>query len=127
MRYGEILPFPMIFPERGYQVNDSAGNIMAKVYDVRGYLDSIGIYTPVSTVHTWVFIRSSYFFNGHMMSLSDNNIIGNPIMCGADFAGANAQYVHNFLSTLKPPPQPSLSYQQCLLRSTIYVFDRWQL
>ena len=47
---------------------------MAKVYDVRGYLGSIGVTTPVSTVHTWVFIRD------------------NPSMCGADFVGANAQY-----------------------------------
>jgi len=56
----------------GNEVNDSAGNIMAKVYDVRGYLGSVGVSTPVSTVHTWVFIRD------------------NPAMCGADFAAANA-------------------------------------
>lgn len=56
------------------EVGDSAGNIMTKVYDVRGYLGSIGVTTPVSTVHTWVFIRD------------------NPSMCGADFVGANAQY-----------------------------------
>ncbi|KAG5638104.1 hypothetical protein H0H81_001782 [Sphagnurus paluster] len=45
---------------------------MAKVYDVRGYLRSVGVSTPVSTVHTWVAIRD------------------NPALCGADFAGANA-------------------------------------
>ncbi|KAJ7283205.1 glycoside hydrolase superfamily [Mycena rebaudengoi] len=56
----------------GNEVQDTAGNIMAKVYDVRGYLNSIGIHVPVSTVHTWVFIRD------------------NPSMCGADFVGANA-------------------------------------
>ncbi|KAJ7088398.1 glycoside hydrolase superfamily [Mycena belliarum] len=56
----------------GNEVGDSAGNIMAKVYDVRGYLNSIGINVPVGTVHTWVYIRD------------------NPAMCGADFVGANA-------------------------------------
>ncbi|KAJ7152364.1 glycoside hydrolase superfamily [Mycena filopes] len=56
----------------GNEVQDSAANIMAKVYDVRGYLNSIGITLPVTTVHTWVFIRD------------------NPSMCGADFAAANA-------------------------------------
>ncbi|KAF5379714.1 hypothetical protein D9615_005715 [Tricholomella constricta] len=56
----------------GNEVNDSAGNIMAKVYDVRGYLRSVGVTTPVSTVHTWVAIRND------------------PALCGADFAGANA-------------------------------------
>ncbi|KAJ3515926.1 hypothetical protein NLJ89_g1456 [Agrocybe chaxingu] len=56
----------------GNEVNDSAGNIMAKVYDVRGYLGSVGVTTPVSTVHTWVDIRA------------------NPALCGADFVGANA-------------------------------------
>ncbi|KAF9532710.1 glycoside hydrolase superfamily [Crepidotus variabilis] len=45
---------------------------MAKVYDVRGYLGSVGVTTPVSTVHTWVNIRA------------------NPALCGADFVGANA-------------------------------------
>ncbi|KAG6905208.1 hypothetical protein DXG01_004171 [Tephrocybe rancida] len=53
----------------GNEVNDSAGNIMAKVHDVRG---SVGVTTPVSTVHTWVAIRDS------------------PALCGADFVGANA-------------------------------------
>jgi len=38
-----------------------------------GYLGSVGVTTPVSTVHTWVNIRS------------------NPTLCGADFVGANAQ------------------------------------
>lgn len=64
---------------------------MAKVYDVRGndfyiclidrkrsdfwkgYLGSVGVTTPVSTVHTWVEVRD------------------NPTLCGADFVGANAQ------------------------------------
>ncbi|KAF8896659.1 glycoside hydrolase superfamily [Infundibulicybe gibba] len=45
---------------------------MAKVFDVRGYLGSVGVTTPVSTVHVWVTIRD------------------NPILCGADFVGANA-------------------------------------
>ncbi|TFK35606.1 glycoside hydrolase family 17 protein [Crucibulum laeve] len=56
----------------GNEVNDSPGNIMAKVFDVRGYLGSVGVTTPVSTVHTWVNIRD------------------NPALCGADFVGANA-------------------------------------
>jgi len=56
-----------------HQVNDSTGNIMAKVYDVRGYLGSVGVTTPVSTVHTWVRIRNE------------------PALCGADFVAANAQ------------------------------------
>ncbi|KAF5327715.1 hypothetical protein D9619_004676 [Psilocybe cf. subviscida] len=56
----------------GNEVNDSPVNIMAKVYDVRGYLGSVGVSTPVSTVHTWVEIRD------------------NPALCGADFVGANA-------------------------------------
>ncbi|PFH48484.1 glycoside hydrolase family 17 protein [Amanita thiersii Skay4041] len=56
----------------GNEVNDSPGNIMAKVYDVRGYLGSVGVTTPVSTVHTWVNIRD------------------HPELCGADFVGANA-------------------------------------
>ncbi|KAJ7585641.1 glycoside hydrolase superfamily [Mycena floridula] len=65
----------------GNEVQDSADNIMAKVYDVRGYLNSIGIHVPVSTVHTWVFIRD------------------NPSMCGADFAGANAHAFYDTPST----------------------------
>ncbi|KAH9474152.1 Cell surface mannoprotein MP65 [Psilocybe cubensis] len=56
----------------GNEVQDSVGNIMAKVYSVRGYLKSVGVQTPVSTVHTWVDIRN------------------NPALCGADFVGANA-------------------------------------
>ncbi|PPQ83506.1 hypothetical protein CVT25_006996 [Psilocybe cyanescens] len=56
----------------GNEVADSVSNIMAKVYDVRGYLGSVGVHTPVSTVHTWVDIRN------------------NPALCGADFVGANA-------------------------------------
>ncbi|KAF9511368.1 glycoside hydrolase family 17 protein [Hydnum rufescens UP504] len=65
----------------GNEVADSASNIMAKVYDVRGYLGSIGVSTPVSTVHTWVFIRA------------------NPSMCGADFVGANAHAFYDPPST----------------------------
>ncbi|KAF8167589.1 glycoside hydrolase superfamily [Crassisporium funariophilum] len=66
----------------GNEVNDSAANIMAKVYSVRGYLRSLGISTPVSTVHTWVRIRDE------------------PALCGADFVAANA---HAFFD----PNQPS--------------------
>lgn len=64
---------------------------MAKVYDVRGYLGSVGVTTPVSTVHTWVDIRA------------------NPALCGADFVGANAQYVSSFFShPFLPPPTHTL-------------------
>ncbi|KAJ7133476.1 glycoside hydrolase superfamily [Mycena epipterygia] len=56
----------------GNEVNDDPNAIMAKVFDVRGYLNSIGITVPVSTVHTWV------------------EIVNNPILCQADFVGANA-------------------------------------
>ncbi|KAF8073938.1 glycoside hydrolase superfamily [Lyophyllum atratum] len=56
----------------GNEAADTPANIMAKVYNVRGYLRSINISTPVSTVHTWVAIRDS------------------PALCGADFVGANA-------------------------------------
>ncbi|KDQ08099.1 glycoside hydrolase family 17 protein [Botryobasidium botryosum FD-172 SS1] len=56
----------------GNEVNDSVYNIMQKVYDVRGYLRSIGVSTPVSTAHTWVFVRD------------------NPEMCNGDFGAANA-------------------------------------
>ncbi|KAF9007511.1 glycoside hydrolase superfamily [Cyathus striatus] len=56
----------------GNEVNDTPGNIMAKVYDVRGYLPTVGVNVPVSTVHTWVEVRD------------------NPALCGADFVGANA-------------------------------------
>ncbi|KAF9566944.1 glycoside hydrolase [Agrocybe pediades] len=56
----------------GNEVNDATGSIMAKVYDVRGYLRSVGVSTPVSTVHTWVRIRDE------------------PALCGGDFVGANA-------------------------------------
>jgi hypothetical protein len=64
---------------------------MAKVYDVRGYLGSIGVTTPVSTVHTWVFIRD------------------NPSMCGADFVGANAQYESSSLHAARVLILPSLT------------------
>ncbi|KAF9566943.1 glycoside hydrolase [Agrocybe pediades] len=56
----------------GNEVNDSSANIMAKVFDVRGYLGSVGVTTAVSTVHNWVRIRDD------------------PALCGADFVGANA-------------------------------------
>ncbi|KAF5315848.1 hypothetical protein D9611_005021 [Ephemerocybe angulata] len=57
----------------GNEANDSPGNVAAKVADVRGYLGSIGINTPVSTVHNWVAIRD------------------NPAAyCIGDFVGANA-------------------------------------
>ncbi|KAF8323506.1 glycoside hydrolase superfamily [Cantharellus anzutake] len=65
----------------GNEVNDSAGNIMAKVYDVRGYLRSVGVTTPVSSVHIWAFIRD------------------NPEMCGADFGAANAHAFYDPPST----------------------------
>ncbi|KAJ2921400.1 hypothetical protein H1R20_g15695, partial [Candolleomyces eurysporus] len=57
----------------GNEAADSAANVAAKVDDVRGYLRSIGINTPVATVHHWVAIR-------------DNP--GN--LCRGDFVGANA-------------------------------------
>ncbi|KAF8179906.1 glycoside hydrolase superfamily [Pholiota molesta] len=57
----------------GNEVNDSPDNIMAKAKCLpKGYLGSVGVSTPVSTVHTWVTIRD------------------NPTLCGADFVGANA-------------------------------------
>ncbi|KAF5316836.1 hypothetical protein D9619_006154 [Psilocybe cf. subviscida] len=56
----------------GNEVQDSPDNIMAKVFDVRGFLGSVGVTTPVSTAHNWVEVRD------------------NPILCGADFVGANA-------------------------------------
>ncbi|KAG8934709.1 hypothetical protein FRC02_009411 [Tulasnella sp. 418] len=57
----------------GNEVNDSAINIMNKVWSVRGYLrDVIGYYGPVSSVHTWVYIRD------------------NPVMCQGDRVTANA-------------------------------------
>ncbi|KAF9532712.1 glycoside hydrolase superfamily [Crepidotus variabilis] len=56
----------------GNEVNDSPSNVMAKIYELRGYLRSVGVTTPVSTVHTWV------------------NIKDHPSLCDADFVGANA-------------------------------------
>ena len=57
----------------GYEVADSAKNIMQKVWDVRGYLnDVIGYKGPVSTVPTWV------------------NMMNNPILCDADRVTVNA-------------------------------------
>lgn len=38
----------------GNEVNDAPQNIMQKVWDVRGYLNSLGYHGPISTVHTWV-------------------------------------------------------------------------
>ncbi|KAF8999641.1 glycoside hydrolase superfamily [Cyathus striatus] len=60
----------------GNEVDDTPRNIMAKVYDVRDYLATVGINVPVSTVHTWVQIRD------------------NPVLCGADFVGANAKFAY---------------------------------
>ncbi|KAF8957200.1 glycoside hydrolase superfamily [Flammula alnicola] len=50
------------------------GNEVRRV--LPGYLASIGVKIPVSTVHTWVMIRD------------------NPTLCGADFVGANAHAFH---------------------------------
>ncbi|KNZ73340.1 putative family 17 glucosidase SCW11 [Termitomyces sp. J132] len=55
----------------GNKVNSSVDNIMAKVYNVQGYLSLVGIMTPVSIVHTWV------------------NVHDNPALCGANFVGVN--------------------------------------
>ena len=57
----------------GNEVADTPMNIMKKVWDVRGYLNShIGYKGPVSTVHTWV------------------NVMNNPILCDADRVTVNA-------------------------------------
>lgn len=56
----------------GNEVNDSPQNIMAKVFNVRNYLSSIGVIIPISTTHTWINIRRNHE------------------LCGADFIGANA-------------------------------------
>ncbi|KAF9566988.1 glycoside hydrolase [Agrocybe pediades] len=66
----------------GNEVEDTTNNIMQKVYSVRGYLRTMGVWTPVSTVHTWV------------------RIVNDPELCGADFVGANthAFYDGNFVS-----------------------------
>ncbi|TEB25691.1 glycoside hydrolase [Coprinellus micaceus] len=57
----------------GNEATGDPGQIAAKVADVRGYLRSIGVGTPVSTVHTWVAVRD------------------NPqAFCIGDFVGANA-------------------------------------
>ncbi|TFK30240.1 glycoside hydrolase [Coprinopsis marcescibilis] len=56
----------------GNEVGDSAVNIINKVNESRNFLRSVGVNTPVSTVHTWVFIRD------------------NRVLCNADFVGANA-------------------------------------
>ncbi|KAF8652878.1 hypothetical protein AX16_004099 [Volvariella volvacea WC 439] len=56
----------------GNEVNDSPGNIMSIVRQVRSHLRSNGVAIPVSTVHTWI------------------NISNNPVLCDADFVAANA-------------------------------------
>ncbi|KAG2019933.1 glucan 1,3 beta-glucosidase [Coprinopsis cinerea AmutBmut pab1-1] len=56
----------------GNEVNDSPANIINKVNEVRNFLRSNGVNTPVSTVHTWVHIRD------------------NRVLCNGDFVGANA-------------------------------------
>ncbi|KAF9048858.1 glycoside hydrolase family 17 protein [Panaeolus papilionaceus] len=56
----------------GNEVADSPPNIINKVNQVRSTLRSSGINTPVSTVHTWVDIRT------------------NSLFCQGDFVGANA-------------------------------------
>ncbi|KAH6918260.1 glycoside hydrolase superfamily [Coprinopsis sp. MPI-PUGE-AT-0042] len=50
---------------------DNPSAIMDKVNEMRNYLRSAGINTPVSTVHDWVQIRA------------------NPVLCNGDFVGAN--------------------------------------
>jgi len=76
----------------GNEVNDSAQNIMNFVWNVRGYLHNvIGYAGPVSTVHTWVFIRD------------------NPVMCQGDFVGANAHAFYDG-STTAPNAGPFVSY-----------------
>ncbi|KAM6489163.1 glycoside hydrolase family 17 protein [Amanita muscaria] len=65
----------------GNEVNDSPANIMAKVNDVRGYLHSVGVKTPVSTVHVWVNIRDD------------------PRLCSGDFVGANAHAFYDGATT----------------------------
>jgi len=67
----------------GNEVNDSGANIMNKVNEARNYLRARGITLPVSTVHTWVFIRAN-----------------RGTMCNTDFIGANAHafYDGNFVS-----------------------------
>ncbi|TEB25999.1 glycoside hydrolase [Coprinellus micaceus] len=57
----------------GNEATDNPGAIASKVSSVKGYLRSVGINTPVSTVHTWVAVRD------------------NPqAFCSGDFVGANA-------------------------------------
>ncbi|KAH6918261.1 glycoside hydrolase superfamily [Coprinopsis sp. MPI-PUGE-AT-0042] len=59
---------------------DNPSAIMDKVNEMRNYLRSVGVNTPVSTVHTWVHIRA------------------NRVLCNGDFVGANAHafYDGNF-------------------------------
>jgi exo-beta-1,3-glucanase (GH17 family) len=107
----------------GNEVQDSAEEIMAKVYDVRGelpmssrrasasqmgtgYLNSLGIFVPVSTVHTW-YVSIHYLLNQILILSREFHRISpplsaflklitgfmqrdNPSMCGADFVSANA-------------------------------------
>lgn len=61
----------------GNEVGDTADNIMAAVYNIRDYLRSVGVSTPVSTVHTWVQIRALR------------------ALCGGDFVGANAHVFYD--------------------------------
>ncbi|TFK36325.1 glycoside hydrolase superfamily [Crucibulum laeve] len=63
----------------GNEASDSASNIAAKVNDVKKYLRSVGVATPVSTVHSWTTIRD------------------NPILCGGDFVAANAHAFYDGL------------------------------
>ncbi|TEB36831.1 glycoside hydrolase [Coprinellus micaceus] len=67
----------------GNEVADDPGLIAAKVADVRGYLGSIGINTPVSTVHTWVAVRDSPqafcigdFVGANAHAFYDGNVVG---------------------------------------------------
>ncbi|RDB22277.1 Cell surface mannoprotein MP65 [Hypsizygus marmoreus] len=56
----------------GNEVNDNPTNIVNAMKTIRDHLRSVGVSTPVSTVHTWIEVRK------------------NPIFCGGDFVGANA-------------------------------------
>ncbi|KAH6918259.1 glycoside hydrolase superfamily [Coprinopsis sp. MPI-PUGE-AT-0042] len=56
----------------GNENNDNPSTIINKVNEMRSYLRSVGVNTPVSTVHTWVHIRA------------------NRVLCNGDFVGANA-------------------------------------
>ncbi|KAG8988130.1 hypothetical protein FRB94_001831 [Tulasnella sp. JGI-2019a] len=75
----------------GNEVADTATNIMNEVYNVRGYLNSLGYYGKVTTAHTWVFIQE------------------NPSMCGADFVAANAHAFYDG-NTVAANAGPFVSY-----------------